>query len=71
MYSREESQALHHNVLSKLRTKLSQVLTKKNKVLLLIDNLDKPWTRSADAQGLTQFISGLITAANRVGEELR
>lgn len=71
LFKRGISEVLHQNVLSGLRTKLSQVLTKKNKVLLLIDNLDKPWTRSADIQALTQFISGLITAASRVGEELK
>ena len=71
VFKRGISEILHHNVLSKLRTKLSQVLTKMNKVLLLIDNLDKPWTRSADVEALAQFISGLITATSRVGEELR
>jgi hypothetical protein len=65
------SEALHNNMLSRLRTVLSEVLTKKHQVRLLIDNLDKPWTRTADIEGLTQFLSGLLTAAQRVGEELR
>ncbi len=65
------SEALHNTLLSRLRTILSEVLSKKHQVILLIDNLDKPWTRKADTEHLTQFLLGLMTAAERVGEELR
>ena len=65
------SEALHNSLLSRLRTILSEVLSKKTQVLLLIDNLDKPWTRKADTDHLTDFLLGLITAADRVGEELK
>ena len=65
------SEALHNSVLSRLRTVLSEVLSKKAQVLLLIDNLDKPWTRKADTDHLTDFLLGLLTAAERVGEELK
>jgi hypothetical protein len=65
------SEALHNSLLSKLRSILSEVLSRKNQVILLIDNLDKPWTKKADIGHLTQFLLGLMTAAERVGEELR
>jgi hypothetical protein len=65
------SEALHSSLLSRLRSILSEVLSKKHHVILLIDNLDKPWTRTADTEHLTQFLLGLLTAAGRVGEELR
>ena len=65
------SEALHNSLLSRLRTVLSEVLSKKHQVLLLIDNLDKPWTRKADTDHLTDFLLGLITATERVGEELK
>ncbi len=65
------SEALHNSLLSKLRSILSEVLSKKHQVILLIDNLDKPWTRKADTEQLTHFLLGLMTAAERVGEELR
>lgn len=65
------SEALHNSLLSRLRTVLSEVLSKKHQVLLLIDNLDKPWTRKADTNHLTDFLLGLITATERVGEELK
>jgi hypothetical protein len=65
------SEALHSSLLSKLRSILSEVLSKKRQVILLIDNLDKPWTKKADTEQLTHFLLGLMTATERVGEELR
>jgi hypothetical protein len=65
------SEALHNSLLSRLRSILSEVLSRKHQVILLIDNLDKPWTKKADTEHLTQFLLGLLTAAERVGEELR
>lgn len=65
------SEALHSSLLSRLRSSLSEVLSKKRQVIMLIDNLDKPWTKKADTEQLTQFLLGLITAAARVGDELR
>ncbi len=70
-FHRGISEALHNSLLSKLRSVLSEVLSRKRHVILLIDNLDKPWTRKADAEHLTHFLLGLMTAAERVGEELR
>lgn len=70
-FHRGISEALHSNLLSRLRSVLSEVLSKKRQVILLIDNLDKPWTRKADTDQLTHFLVGLLTAAERVGEELR
>jgi hypothetical protein len=64
------SEALHSGALSKLRTVLSKVLSRKRKVLLLVDNLDKPWTRTADLAQLAEFISGLLIATSRVGDQL-
>lgn len=65
------SEALHAGALSRLRAALRNALSKKRQVILLIDNLDKPWTKSADLDQLAEFLLGLLGAANRVGEELR
>lgn len=70
-FHRGISEALHSNLLSRLRSVLGEVLNKKRKVILLIDNLDKPWTKKADTEQLTHFLLGLFTAAQRVEEELR
>ena len=65
------SEALHSGALGILRSKLCEVLAKKHQVILLVDNLDKPWTKSADLDQLAEFLLGLLSAADRVGEGLR
>jgi hypothetical protein len=70
-FRRGISEALHAGALGQLRTKLTDVLARKHQVLLLIDNLDKPWTKSADLEQLAEFLLGLLGAANRVAEEIR
>jgi hypothetical protein len=64
------SEALHNGALSKLRIVLGKVLSRKRQVILLVDNLDKSWTKTADLGQLAEFLLGLLTAANRIGEEL-
>jgi hypothetical protein len=69
-FRRGISEALHSGAIARLRSVLGRVLNKKRHVLLLIDNLDKPWTKNADLAQLAEFILGLLTATNRIGEEL-
>ena len=64
------SEALHSTALSKLRKSLGRVLSRKRQVTLLVDNLDKSWTKTADLEQLAEFLLGLLTASHRVGEEL-
>ena len=64
------SEGLHSGALAKMRLVLGRVLGQKRQVILLIDNLDKTWTKDADLPQLAQFLLGLLTATNRVGEEL-
>jgi len=64
------SESIHSQSLGKLRVALGRVLSRKNKVLLLIDNLDKPWTKTADLEQLAEFLKGLLTATERIGLEL-
>jgi hypothetical protein len=71
VFRRGVSEALHAGSLSRLRLKLTEVLARKHLVLLLIDNLDKPWTKSADLEQLGDFLLGLLGAASRVAEEFR
>ena len=65
------SEALHSGKMGVLRSILGDVVDRKNHIIVLVDNLDKPWTRSADLQQLAEFLLGLITAAGRVHEEIR
>ena len=64
------SEAVHSAALTKLRITLGRVLSTKHQVILLVDNLDKTWTKDADLSQLAEFLLGLLTAANRVSLEL-
>jgi hypothetical protein len=64
------SEALHTAVIGKLRSVLIRVLNRKRQVILLVDNLDKSWTKRADLAQLAQFLLGLLIATSRVGAEL-
>ncbi len=64
------SEALHSGALSRLRSILSRVLSRKRRVLLLVDNLDKSWNDRADLGQLADFLLGLLIATSRIGAEL-
>jgi uncharacterized protein (DUF1778 family) len=64
------SEALHIAAIGKVRTLLARVLNRKKQVILLVDNLDRSWTKGADLAQLSDFLLGLLTAAARVAEEL-
>ncbi len=63
------SEALHQGVLHKLRSLLGNILSEKNRVAILIDNLDKAWDKDNDMNALSEFFLGLLSAAGRVPVE--
>jgi Cdc6-like AAA superfamily ATPase len=60
------NEALHAQAISRLRLLLGPVLRDKQRVCLLIDNLDKGWERSANLDLLAQLLLGLLAAVGRV-----
>ena len=60
------SEALHETLLKDLRAVLGDVLSAKDRVAILIDNLDKAWARQADIARLAEFLFGLFSATNRL-----
>lgn len=65
------SEALHQGVLGKLRVMLGRVLAGKNRVAILVDNLDKAWDKERDIAYLSEFFLGLLSAAARVPIDFR
>jgi hypothetical protein len=65
------SEALHSSFLKDLRNSLSKALAKKNRVCILIDNLDKAWDKQSDIPSLTEFLLGLLKAASRISNDFR
>lgn len=60
------SEALHETVVKNLRTALDDVLSKKSRVAILIDNLDKAWVKQADIAQMAEFLQALFSAGNQL-----
>ena len=65
------SEVLHEGVLKELRITLGNVLAKKKRVAILVDNLDKAWTKRADLDHLSEFLLGLLAAGGRVAFDFK
>lgn len=63
------SEHLHEGVLRVLRDRLGKVLTGRQRVAVLIDNLDKAWDRREDIGHLSDFLFGLIRVARGIPKE--
>jgi hypothetical protein len=64
------SEALHSTLLHELTDVLIPVLRDRERVAVLIDNLDQSWEHTADVQSLAQLLLGLLVTARKVGEDL-
>lgn len=54
------SEKLHGSVLAELRSVLGDVLEERQRVAVLVDNLDKPWSGHSDLEVLSDFLFGLL-----------
>ena len=63
------SEILHNRMLATLRKHLGQVLHEKQKVFVLIDNLDKAWQPRPDLSILSDFIFRLLSVSRAISDE--
>lgn len=63
------SELLHETELAQLRTQLGVLLEDKNRVCVLIDNLDKAWRPREELSLLSDFIFGLLGVAASISDE--
>ena len=63
------SELLHMDIIGKARSYVGNVLSEKNKVVILIDNLDKAWKKGANLKELSTFLFGLISVSQDVAKE--
>jgi hypothetical protein len=63
------SEVLHTRMLATLRKHLGQVLHEKQKVFVLIDNLDKAWEPRQDLSILSDFIFRLLSVSRAISDE--
>jgi len=65
------SELLHDKVIWKLRSVLGKVLEKRNKVIVLIDNLDKAWNQGSDFNTLSRLLLGLMAVSRRIVKDFQ
>jgi hypothetical protein len=65
------SEMLHQELLSTLRNLLGDVLSGRSKVVILVDNLDKAWTKDTDIALLSELLYGLLGVSSRVADDFR
>ncbi len=65
------SEFLHDTMIKHLRDHLGNVLHKKEKVSILIDNLDKSWNDNADLERLSDLLFGLLNVVHKITEEFQ
>ena len=65
------SELLHNEIIWKLRKALGIVLHDKNRVFILIDNLDKNWKQGTDLQTLSYFLLGLLSVSRRICDDFK
>jgi Cdc6-like AAA superfamily ATPase len=63
------SNLLHVQFLSQLRGVLGDVLSKKGKVFILVDNLDKAWQPRQDLDVLAEFLFGLLGVGQAIAKD--
>jgi len=68
-YRTKVSEILHSSVLRELREVLGGALGNKQKVCILIDNLDKAWRPRDDLKVLADFIFGLLSVSRAISDE--
>jgi len=63
------NQKLHVTVLRDLRIAIGKALSDRERVAILVDNLDKAWERGADYERLARMIFGLLSAIGHVSAD--
>ena len=64
------SEALHSGILKQLRAELGEYLSKKQRVAILVDNLDQAWEQHNEVEALSEILWGLLEVAKQLPGEL-
>ncbi len=65
-YQLKVSELLHDNIINRLRSIIGDYCSTKEKIVILIDNLDKAWQSGTDLELLSNFLFGLLDIGNSV-----
>jgi hypothetical protein len=65
------SELLHDQLISDLRVRIGGVLSRFDKLAVVIDNLDKPWKPGVHVPQLAEIIAGLFSVVQEIPRDLR
>ena len=65
------SEILHSGIISSLTSALANALKDKNRIVVLVDNLDKAWENTKGTRQLSHFFLGLLTTIAKTTEHLK
>jgi hypothetical protein len=63
------SEKLHGDMLPRLKTVTGNLISTKNRVVILIDNLDKAWDQTQDLSRVSDLLFGLLSVSNRIATD--
>ncbi|MGC5329701.1 P-loop ATPase, Sll1717 family [Micromonospora sp. DT62] len=63
--------ALYGDTLKTLRNLIGGALFERNRIAILVDNLDKAWHRGADLELLSRLLLGLLTVIGKIVDEFK
>lgn len=64
------AEILHDTTIYKVRELFASVISKNEKIVVLIDNLDKSWRRDSNHKLLSRYILGLLGSVGRIHGQL-
>jgi hypothetical protein len=67
---RQLSEAMHQEWIGGLRDHLTKLLADRERLAILVDNLDKGWERRADLSVLSRLLLGLLSSVGKVERDL-
>ena len=65
------SEALHSGILKQLREELGKFLSNRQRIAILVDNLDKAWEQRNDIETLSEILLGLLEVAKQLPVDLQ
>jgi len=65
------SEYLHDNMIKHLRKHLGDVLEEREKVTILIDNLDKSWSDDANLKQLSELLFSLLNVVHKITDDFQ
>lgn len=65
------SEVLHENIIKHLKELITTHFGKKQRLVVLIDNLDKSWRRGSNIEMIGRFLLGLLGVVGRISKEIK